>query len=174
MVDEWVWVRVFAAGKRGRAIDLNLTWQAREEILIQGQEEKGYGGLCFRVAPRGHAVITTPSGRLLEDSDLQPFPWADYSGVFGRNQETSGVAIFQHSSNLDFPAGWCLRYYGFLGVSWPGIDPYVLEPGQPITMRFRIWIHDGDARNGAVEQAYAGFSSLPSVIFQKQTESSSW
>jgi hypothetical protein len=162
VADEWVWLRVFAAGERGRAIDLSLTWEARERISIRGQDEKGYGGLCFRLAPREGTEITTPAGKLIADRDLDPYPWADQSGKFGNRGEVSGVAIFQHPENPGFPAGWCLRHYGFLGVSWPGVYTFVLSPSTPITLRFRIWVHTG--REGIVE-AYTGFARPPQLTF---------
>jgi hypothetical protein len=170
VVDEWVWVRAFVAGKLGRTVDLSLTWAAKRRISIRGQDEKGYGGLCFRLAPRDEPIITTPSGRLPVDSDLQPYPWVDQSGRFGDRTAVSGVAIFQHPENLDFPAGWCLRHYGFLGVSWPGIESFVLEPGRSITLRFRIWLHRNDARGGAVSRAYIGYSDPPSVSLRTLPE----
>jgi hypothetical protein len=160
VADEWVWVRTFLKGRLGRAVDISLTWKARERITIRGAEQRGYGGLCFRLGPRLETVITTPEGVVDEDSDLLFFPWADQSGRFGGSTHFSGVAVFQHPKNPFFPAGWCLRHYGFLGVSWPGMDGFVLEPGVPLTLRFRIWIHEGDARAGQVREAYQGFANL--------------
>lgn len=161
VVEEWVWIRVYRKLYSGRAIDVSLTWRAKVPITLRGADERGYGGLCFRLAPRNDAVITTSAGKLEEDSDLQPMPWADYSGVFEAAEDTSGVAIFQHVENPDFPAGWCLRYYGFLGVSWPGMDVVLLEPNEPLTLRFRIWIHRGEMSEGQVAEAYSVFSTPP-------------
>ena len=166
IADEWVWVRSFIMGGLGRAIDISFTWRARERIAIRGEETKGYGGLCLRFAPRQETVITTPNGRILEDSDLRAFSWADQSGRFGGMQLLSGVAIFQHGENLAYPAGWCLRHYGFLGVSWPGREQFILERDLPVTLRFRIWIHRGNASEGGVIEAFAGFANPPQVLFQ--------
>ena len=160
VADEWVWVRTFAAGRLGRVVDITLTWKARERISIRGAETKGYGGLCFRLGPRLETVITTPQGPLDADSDLRSFAWADQSGRFGGSTSFSGVAVFQHPKNLSFPAGWCLRHYGFLGVSWPGTGQFILEPNLPLTLRFRFWIHKGDASEGRVREAYQGFADL--------------
>ena len=75
----------------------------------------------------------------------------------------SGAAIFQHASNPRCPAGWCLRHYGFIGVSWPGVEVVHLEPGQTLTLRFRVWVHDGDAQAGKVPEAYELFAQPPSL-----------
>ena len=159
VVDETVWVRAFRTSKRGRAIDVSLTWKAVEGVTWAGAEERGYGGLSFRLAPRSEAVITNQEGQLEEDSDLEPSPWADQSGVF-EGEGRSGVAIFQYHSNVSYPAGWCLRHYGFLGVSWPGLERFTLDKGESLTLRFRLWIHRGDVEEGRVEDAFSIFSRM--------------
>ncbi|MGH9163207.1 MAG: DUF6807 family protein, partial [Vicinamibacteraceae bacterium] len=168
VMDEWVWLRVFRAGAQGRAIDVRLTWQAREPIQIRGQVKAGYGGLVLRLANRQGTRLMTPNGLQTRDTDLQPLAWADESGRFAGRSAVSGVAIFQHERNPGFPAGWTLRQrdeYGFLGVAWPGVDGVTLEPGRPLTLRFRLWVHRGDAGAGEVEAAYAAFSKPPPVRF---------
>lgn len=158
VADEKIWLEIFRAGEHGRAIDLTLSLEALDEtIRIRGADERAYGGLCLRLARRREAVISSPQGVMESDSDLVPLPWADQSGRFGSDGALSGVSIFQAPLNPQFPAGWCLRYYGFLGVSWPGEEIYVLEPGKPVTLRFRVWIHRGDCHQGRVEEAFSTF-----------------
>ena len=163
VMDEWVWIRAFAAGRQGRAIDVRLTLQAREPIQMAGREVKGYGGFCLRYAPREDTIITTPDGRLKADSDLSRYAWADESARFGGSTDFVGAAIFQHASNPGFPAGWCLRHYGLIGVSWPGTETITFEPGKPLTLRFRVWVHAGDAAKGNVRGAYDAFAKPPAV-----------
>ncbi len=67
------------------------------------------------------------------------------------------------SAPPDFPAGWCLRHYGFLGVSWPALQVVTLEPGKPLTMRFRVWVHDGNSAAGKSEEAYEVFVRPPEL-----------
>jgi hypothetical protein len=44
------------------------------------------------------------------------------------------------------PYQWCLRSYGFVGASFPGrtdqVESYTLEPGKPLTLRFRVSVSD--------------------------------
>jgi hypothetical protein len=154
VMDEAVLFRVFRKTGPGRAIDVHLKWTAIDSIQISGADIKGYGGFILRVSPRENTQITTQAGHESSDSDLRKYSWADLSAQFGGQDQYSGAAIFQHPYNPDFPAGWCLRYYGFLGVAWPGIEVVTLNPGETIDLRFRIWIHEGDAAQGRVEQAY--------------------
>ena len=164
VVREMVWIKAFQQTNNSRAIDLSLTLEAKVPITLQGQVNKGYGGLCLRLAPREEPAILSPRG-WEPDSDIEPLAWADQSGLFTLKQQMAGIAIFQHSDNPDFPAGWTLRHYGFLGVAWPGIDQVTLEPGSPVHMRFRIWVHDGDAASANVSDAYQYFLSPPEIIW---------
>jgi hypothetical protein len=163
IMDEWVWIRAFPANEYGRAIDVLLTLKALEPIDLSGRKEKGYSGFGLRYGPRQTTIITTPQGKEVADSDLKPLPWADETGNFGGATALSGAAIFQHSGNPRFPAGWCLRHYGFIGVSWPGVEIIHLEPGKALTLRFRVWVHDGDAKQGKVQEAYDLFAQPPAL-----------
>lgn len=160
IVKETVWVRVFRATVKGRAVDVVLTLEAAEgPVTISGRPPvKGYGGFSFRFAPREETVLTTPAGKETEDSDLKRFPWADSSAKFGGRESVSGVAIFDNAANPGFPNGWTLRHYGFLGVAWPGLDLYTLKPGAPLTLRYRVWVHRGGAEEGEVAAAYAAYA----------------
>ena len=161
IMDERVWIRAFPANEYGRAIDVLLTLTALEPIQLSGRKEKGYSGFGLRYGPRQTTIITTPQGVEAADSDLKRLPWADESGKFAGSTVLSGAAIFQHSSNPTFPAGWCLRDYGFIGVSWPGVEIIHLEPGKTLTLRFRVWVHEGDAHEGKVPEAYGLFAQPP-------------
>jgi hypothetical protein len=157
VLTEWVWMRVYRKSAAGRILDLSLTWRSLDEkITLRGADQRSYGGLCFRLAERRDPVITSPQGVMESDSDLIPLEWADQTGSFGK-QDRSGVTIIQHPQNRDFPAGWCLRYYGFIGVSWPGEREFSLEPGQTLNLRFRIWIHQGEIDPKTVEMLSTAF-----------------
>jgi hypothetical protein len=165
IVGETVWVRVLRAAENGRAIDVMLTLDAtKEPVTISGREPvKGYGGFSFRFAPREETVLTTPAGKESKDSDLKGHAWADLSAKFAGRDTLSGVAIFDNARNLAFPNGWTLRHYGFLGVAWPGLKMYTLKPGEPLTLRYRVWIHSGGAGEGDVAPAYAAYAKTKNV-----------
>lgn len=158
--DERAWYRVSRAGDEGRAIDVHYTLRALDEPLrIQGTlaQEKGYGGFCFRFAPREDTVITTDRGREKEDSDRLPSPWADLSARFEGSEEFSGVAVFIHPGNPGYPNGWTLRHYGFLGVAWPGLETVSLAPGESFSLQYRVWIHRGTVEDGGVAEAWSEY-----------------
>ena len=162
VMDEWIFVRVFKSDKKSRAIDLQMVLKANTPLTLEGQTTKGYGGLNFRFAPRTETQITSHFGKE-KDSDLKSLSWADKSAKFYQNDYFSGVSIFQHKNNNNFPAGWCLRHYGFLGVAWPGVESYLMNPGETLSLSFRIWVHQGDAETAQVKTAYEVFENPPNL-----------
>ena len=78
----------------------------------------------------------------------------------------AGAAVFVHpgtSPNLK-PRGWTIRHYGFLGPSWPGLEPHTLEPGAPVTLRYRVYVHCGSATDGKVAEAYERYATSRAVV----------
>jgi hypothetical protein len=155
---EIVSLRIHPADRLGRAIDFELQVEAVGGPLeLQGtpDENKGYGGLCFRGAPMfTGATMTTDEGELKEDAVNVPFRWADLS------TEECGVAIFVSTDHPGYPTKWLIRnsYGGVMNVSWPGLEPVVLRPGQPVILRYRIYVHRGEASSGGVKGAYAAYT----------------
>jgi len=156
---EDVWFRVWRATETGRAIDVHLTLTAHDSpITLLGAAGKGYGGFCLRVKTVNGKTVTKPDGQTVVSSNEERLPWADLSAEFGAPGKVSGAAVFIDASNPGFPNGWCLRDYGILGVDWPGLTPTTLEPGTPVTLKYRVWVHRGDAKAGRVAEAYQAFA----------------
>jgi hypothetical protein len=167
VAEETVTLRIHRSDRTGRTIDLELMIEAVDEPLeLQGtpDQNKGYGGLCFRGAPMfTGAIITTDEGVLKEDAVNTPFRWSDLS-----SQEL-GISIFVSPDHPGFPTKWMIRnsYAGIINASWPGLEPVVLKPGEPIILRYRIYLHRGSAEAGKVKAAYRRYleersSSTPS------------
>jgi len=155
---------VHPASDVGRAIDFALTVEAvggPAELL--GAKGKGYGGFCFRFAPRKGTVLTTDAGVQKKDSNDRTPAWADLSARFAGPSEMTGAAIFVHPKTPPErrPRGWTLRHYGFLGPSWPCLEPYTLEPGAPVTLAYRVYLHRGDAAAGKVAEAFERYTAMP-------------
>jgi len=166
VVDEKVWVKIYRASEMGRILDFVLCWEAVDEpvTLLGSPDIKGYGGFSFRFAPLENPVLTTSGGVQAEDSNRIPFPWADFSANFAGRAEKSGAALFDHPENIDHPNGWCLRHYGFVGIAWPGVEPFVLQPGNPVTARYRVLLHRDDAEEAGVDGAYTAYSQPPQAV----------
>ncbi len=157
---ERVTLQIRPATDRSRVIDVEIVLQAVGGPLeLQGAQDggKGYGGLSFRGAPMftGKAV-TSDKGPLKKDIDNKEFLWTDLS------TEQLGLAIFVAPGHPDFPIPWITRnsYAGFLNPSWPGLKAVVLNPEKPVILRYRIYIHSGDATSGRVSAAYQNYINL--------------
>jgi len=158
---ETVTILVHPAGGRSRAIDMELVIRpvgGPLELRGAPEENKGYGGLCLRGAPlfRG-AALTTDLGPLEADAVNRRLRWADLS------TPALGVAIFVAPGHPGDPVAWLVRnsYAGILNPSWPGLEGAVLAPDKPVTLRYRVFIHRGDAAAGAVKQAYERYLADP-------------
>ena len=176
IVHERMLVVVHRALGDWRAVDFELTWTATEgPVTLKGAAGKGYGGFTFRSAPRKDTVITVPDGRTEKDLVAKRLPWADISGTFegppgtqsdpgragrkrpGRGPVTSGAAVFVAPDHPGFPPTWLTRHYGTLCVGWPGLEEATLEPGRPVTCRYRMWFHRGIPDCEAVQAAYDAY-----------------
>jgi hypothetical protein len=93
--------------------------------------------------PRTETVIRTDAGVEKGDSNMAPHPWAELEAWFGGRRAGARVTI--DPSHPGYPNGWCLRYYGFLGVNYPGLDSYTLAPGRPLVMKYRVTVYAGAA-----------------------------
>lgn len=147
--DEVLHLVVHAATEVGRAIDVRYVLTARNEsISLHGQtnQNKGYGGLVFRTPHASlctDTVITTDKGRLQGDSLRVQFRWADLSARMPGGQGVSGVTVIPSESHPAFPPTWMLRRYGVLNPSWPGTEEFVMRPGVPLELSYRIYVHRG-------------------------------
>lgn len=123
-----------------RELQFTLRLEALEQpVRINGmQDGKGYGGFCVRFAPRSNTVIQTDTGLESQDSDMVPHTWAELSGQFQAGPAKLRIEI--DPGNPGYPNGWCLRHYGFLGVNFPGMSGFLLEPHRPLVLRYRVLV----------------------------------
>lgn len=141
---EHVRIDVSPVSENGRSLDIQLAWTPIDQpITLEGAEDKSYGGLTIRFAPRSNTVVTTPLGQDNKDLTMTRLAWTDLSGRFNGAQTPSGAAILVAPDHPDFPPEWLTRHYGALCLGWPGVKPRTLQPGETIRCRYRIWIHRG-------------------------------
>lgn len=144
-----------AAGNR-RVLDFTLSFEAVDRpVLVAGTPEgkKGFGGFCFRFAPRdggaAKTVIRTEKGIEKKDGVMARHPWAEIAGTFKGKE--AGARVEDTPANPGFPKnGWLLRHgFGFLNVSYPGLEPITLEPGKPLVLKYRVVLFAGGNEAGA-------------------------
>lgn len=160
-VEEQISIRVHPADEGGRAIDFDLFFRnvSAEMVTLRGRGETGYGGFNIRPdADRPDMRITTAEGEMEEDALVVESGWADFSSRVSEDGTHAGFAIFQHPANVDFPhPGWILRYYGFLGASWPQYERLELAPDESFQLSYRVYVHRGDAETASVSDHFGTF-----------------
>ncbi len=171
VMTERVWMRAWQAEGDRRVLDIDLTLiPGEQDVTLQGQGEKSYGGLAlrFNVWPRTSAVVRTPTetlsapGRksLAANKDLvnRRLPWVDLTDDFSHDGRLSGAAVFVHPDHPDYEPAWLTRCYGPQCVGWPGIEAQTLKAGVPVTLRYRILIHRGEVETEQLSKEYAAYT----------------
>ena len=92
-------------------------------------------------------------------------PWMALTGTIDGAPVT--VAILDHPKNHGYPTYWHARGYGLFAANpfgRQGYDPkqepaiFTLKPGESITLRHRILVHDGQLTVDRMRQEFDGFS----------------
>lgn len=174
VVRESVRFEVLASTEQFRPIDFTLVFANISTLPVSflGATAKGYGGFCYRPdSSRPDLRITTIQGYRAEDALAIYTPWADFSSRIAADKPFSGVALFQHPSNPGYPhPGWLLRYYGFLGASWPHLDTYTLQPGESFQLKYRLLIHRGTAEEAGVAELFQNYERTAKAELLNRTE----
>ncbi|MGQ9732818.1 MAG: PmoA family protein [Candidatus Zipacnadales bacterium] len=178
LLEEQVYISTYAIPDEVRIMDWDITWTARYGGVFFG-DTKEAGTLSVRVHEqlegRHTGCITNAYGAVTERETWgQRAPWCDYSGeIKGRKV---GLAIFDHPQNLRYPTYWHVRDYGLFTANqwgihdftgdWSQRGDYALPRGQSLRFRFRVYIHKGDVREGAVAERFHDWANPPAVSVQ--------
>lgn len=168
---ERVWLRAYKPSGESRSLDLEFTWiPVSAPITLWGAGGKSYGGLTVRFAPPSpkdpSTAIAVPSGRTTADLPDTPLAWADFTSKFGDQPAPGGAAVFVDPGHPDYPPTWLTRHYGPLCVGWPGVEPKTFEPGTPIRLNYRIWVHRTAVETAQIQQAYDGYAAAMKAAWQ--------
>ena len=145
IVKELVDLRVKSPAANQRSLEFVLMLEAVDApVRIAGSDglsqgrRKGYGGFSMRFAPRAPATtrIRTDLGLQMRDELLIPHAWAELEALFGAQAERARLEV--DPSNPGYPNGWLLRHFGVLNPCFPGVSEYVLEPGKPLVLKYRV------------------------------------
>ncbi len=161
----------FAAGENVRWLDFDITLTASSGPVRFGDTKEGTFGV--RVAETMKVDAKT-GGRIVNSQGLandaawgRKAAWVDYHGPVAG--QTAGIAIMNHPDSFRFPTFWHVRTYGLFAANPFGRrefpdggkqdGSYTLPDGQTITLRYRVWLHKGDEKEGRVAAAYESYAS---------------
>jgi hypothetical protein len=144
---------------------LDLQFDAKETVTL-GRSPFGIVGV--RMAKSigvndGNGTIRNSEGRVNEKEVFwRPAKWVDYSGaIVGRTVE--GITLFDHPSNPNHPSVFHVRNDGWMGASLTFDGPRKIEPGQPLRLRYGLYVHAGQPSVEALERRWSGFAKTEGV-----------
>lgn len=147
-----------------RKIDFEISLLALEAgVGIGGaKNERGYGGFSTRIRLPEGIEFTGQAGPVEPRGiSVEAGPWLDFSGPFVSDDHISGLAILCHKSNPAYPQRWILRRRGSMqNPVWPGRHPVRLSAEKPLTLRYRLIIHRGNAHHIDLNQLQAEYNRL--------------
>jgi hypothetical protein len=163
LADERTWTLRPVEGTAGESgfgeflLDLDLTLAPAAAPVTLGKTP--FGLLAVRVAKTmgvndGGGRITNSEGKTGEPEIFwKPARWCDYSGPAAPGI-VNGITIFDHPKNPGHPTAWHVRSDGWMGASVTQGEAVGITKEQPLTLRYRIWVHRGACDAKAVEEQW--------------------
>lgn len=158
-------IAVFRAAGEDRLLDFQLAFTPAQSNIVQFGKTT-FGFLATRVAQSmsvfdGGGEIQNARGDLNEGAaHLKPAEWLDQSGPVASGR-WNGIAILDHPANPGHPVVWHCRNDGWAGASVTAGDELGLQPGQWLTLRYRLVLHRGDARQAGIPEHFAAYRAKP-------------
>ena len=158
IVREEATLRAWRQTAAGRAIDLEFRFTAIDaDVQIARRDGTHYGGLNLRfasLASQKIAPFTDPPGAAAR------LAWAEREGT-SREGRPVALTILQNPRNPDYPGDWVQ----YPDLSWiqptfpaPGTR-YTIGKGRPLTLRYRLWIHDKPLDLAAIRKLAAEYAA---------------
>ena len=146
---------------------------------LRRHQGSGPGGGRVAGAIAKTSVITESTGAISADPKDEKLVWgkkADWCDITGQiDGKTYGVAVLDYPANPQHPSNWHVRHYGLLAANIFGLSAFdkanpkgtgnlTIEKDKPVTFRYRVIIHTGDAKSAGLEQKFAEFCTNQSPI----------
>lgn len=89
-------------------------------------------------------------------------PWVDYAGEV--DQKKVGVSVMNHPSSFRYPTTWHVRAYGLFAANpWLIKGENTLPKGESLLLRYRVYVHEGNAVQGKVADVFEGYVNAKAV-----------
>ncbi|QDU30565.1 hypothetical protein ETAA8_57110 [Anatilimnocola aggregata] len=161
----------FGANDNARWIDFATKVTAVADEVTFGDTKEGAFGVrvseTMKVDANKGGKIVTSEGLSDKAAWGMPAKWVDYHGPVGT--ETLGIAIFDHPSSFRHPTTWHVRTYGLFAPNPFGLHDFpngkdrngahTMKKGETFALKYRVYFHKGDEKEGKVAEAYAKFAA---------------
>lgn len=169
-------ITLYNLGPNRNLIVLDIDLEASEYPLTFGDTKEGSMGIRIRHSVRadkvGKGTLTNAEGKVNQkDCWGRVSDWCDYSGPVGENK-VAGLTIFADPKNT-IDTAWHARDYGLLAANPFGRDKHAkfpdrkgndelvkLKKGEHLKLRYALYLHEGDVKDGKVAEAYKAFKEL--------------
>jgi hypothetical protein len=162
----------FADGSRG--VDFTSVFTPTKDKVVFGDTKES--GLCaVRVAKSMAETSTLTQSTGATDarpSKSEPNTWgkkADWCDISGKvGEKLYGITIFDHPENPRHPGNWHCRLYGLMSSNIFGLSEFTkgapkgdfeILKDKPVTFRYRVVIHTGDAKSADLDAKYKEYSA---------------
>jgi hypothetical protein len=146
---------------------LDLALSAPKEPVTFGKTPFGLIGV--RMAKTigvhdGGGMIRNSQGGVNEAGVFwKPARWVDYSGPITKDAR-EGITLLDHPTNPNHPSVFHVRDDGWMGASLTFDAPRTIEPGQPLKLRYGLWVHAGVPAPDKIDAQFAAFAKIGDVL----------
>lgn len=144
--------------------DWHITLTANEEVVMGKTKE---GGFAIRVTTgltKKNVTLVDAKGNTGEPAiRADRAPWVNYDGTV--DGKKVGVTLMNHPGSFRHPTTWHVRNYGcFSANPFFVAGDHKMAKGDSITIRFRLYGHGGDVKEGRVADVYAGYAETKLAV----------
>ncbi|ARA92416.1 hypothetical protein AWN76_004030 [Rhodothermaceae bacterium RA] len=168
VLDETWEVRVYNVRPSARPVwlfDLIVTQTMIGDLPLELPEYR-YGGVGFRGhgqwdGPDG-AVFLTSEGRDRSDGHATRARWCHIGGLV--DGAPAGVSIMDHPGNVRAPQPMRIHpTEPFFNYAPSQLGDWAIEPGEPLVLRYRYLVYDGEPDAALIDAYWRGFANPPIV-----------
>jgi hypothetical protein len=168
IVRERAVIRAWRGGPRGRCIDLEFHLTAlKSDVALARRDTTHYGGLNIRLAKVKDQRINLHT----DPAETNPrMAWAELFGLFNGGSQPLGLVVFQHPANPQYPGDW-IQYpdLNWLQPTFPASGArYLLHKDQPLVLRFRLWLHTGQAAEQMLADVWTACANPPEITLEDE------
>ncbi|MBN2312325.1 MAG: PmoA family protein [Sedimentisphaerales bacterium] len=142
---------------------IDMAFKAANESVTLGKTP--FGMIGVRMAKTigvhdGGGTIRNSEGAVNEKEVFwKQAKWVDYSGAI-TNDKLEGITLFDHPDNPNFPTLFHVRNDGWMGASLTFSNPREIHPGQPLHLRYGLYVHSDLKSTEAIQAKWQQFSEI--------------
>jgi hypothetical protein len=147
-------------GSRDSLLMLDLQLAAKAPVTL-GKTPFGLVGVrmakSIGVNDGGGRIRNSAGGVDEKGAFWKPAKWVDYSGPI-KGIETESITLMDHPRNPNHPSVFHVRNDGWMGASLTFDGPRTIRPGEPLRLRYGLYVHAGTPNVDTLEARWATFA----------------